>query len=88
MLVGRNQLPGAVISKQRPFHGTAVSCVSGFWTPLSRPCLESGVRSFSGGITGTRGGQRMGCRNGLKSWGREDTHEGRLHSEWGSNPRC
>ncbi|KAG2021424.1 hypothetical protein GB937_004761 [Aspergillus fischeri] len=52
LLVGRNQLPGAVIFKTTAILRAAVSCVSGYWTPLSRPCLESGVRSFSGGKRG------------------------------------
>lgn len=75
MLVGRNQLPGAVILKQLPVHGTAVSCMSGLF--YSTIPAVSGVWSpeFLWRKTGTREVQRMGCRNGLKPRGLQDTHE-------------
>ncbi|GAQ06314.1 hypothetical protein ALT_3635 [Aspergillus lentulus] len=54
---------------------TAVSCVSGFWTPLSRPCLESGVRSFSGGKRGLEEVTVWDAETVCSPWGLEGTHE-------------
>jgi hypothetical protein len=53
----------------------AASGVFGFWTPLSRPCLESGVRSFSGGKRGLEEVTVWDAESVCSPWGLQDTHE-------------